>query len=102
MQVDGHTSSFDDYLGCFKSKRRITIKRERRLVLEEEDVRIDSVMGRDILNYDGLVERMFEIYLSTVDKMIWGRQYLTLEFLRPSRKERFCSEYLLPLRTPKI
>ena len=82
-------SSFDDYLGCFKSKRRITIKRERRLVLEEGDVRIDSVMGADILKYDGLVERMFEIYLSTVDKMIWGRQYLTLDFFVRLSKSDF-------------
>ena len=82
-------SSFDDYLRCFKSKRRITIKRERRLVLEEEDIRIDSVMGTDILKYDGLVERMFEIYLSTVDKMIWGRQYLTLDFFQRLAKSDF-------------
>jgi predicted N-acyltransferase len=82
-------ASFDDYLSCFKSKRRITIKRERRLVLEEEGIRIDSVMGADILKYDGLVERMFEIYLSTVDKMIWGRQYLTLDFFQRLAKSDF-------------
>ena len=74
--------TFDDYLGCFKSKRRITIRRERRRVLEDEGIRIDAVVGDDILKYDGLVERMFEIYLSTVDKMIWGRQYLTKEFFQ--------------------
>jgi len=82
-------TSFEEYLGCFKSKRRITIKRERRVVLEEEAIRIDSVMGTDILKYDGLLERMFEIYLSTVDKMIWGRQYLTLEFFQILAKSDF-------------
>ncbi len=72
--------SFDDYLGCFKSKRRITIRRERQKVMEDEAIRIDAVVGKDILKYEGLVERMYHIYKSTVDKMVWGRQYLTLEF----------------------
>ena len=82
-------TSFDEYLLCFKSKRRITIRRERRAVLEEQDIRIDSVRGTDILKYDGLVERMFEIYLSTVDKMVWGRQYLTLDFFQRLAKSDF-------------
>lgn len=82
-------ASFDEYLGCFKSKRRITIKRERRKVLEEEGIRIDAVVGNDILKVDGLVERMFEIYMSTVDKMLWGRQYLTLEFFQLLVKSDF-------------
>jgi predicted N-acyltransferase len=75
-------TNFDEYLACFKSKRRITIRRERQRVLEEQEVRIDAVVGNDIRKYPGLVERMFDIYLSTVDKMIWGRQYLTLEFFQ--------------------
>lgn len=66
--------SFDEYLNCFKSKRRINIRRERRSVLDNENIRVDAVVGRDILKYDGLVQKMFEIYLSTIDKMIWGRQ----------------------------
>jgi len=72
--------SFDEYLSCFKSKRRINIRRERRKVLEDEKIVIQAVTGREILQVDGLVERMFEIYLSTIDKMYWGRQYLTLDF----------------------
>jgi predicted N-acyltransferase len=73
--------TFDDYLGGFKSKRRITIKRERRSVWEDADVTVQAVTGRDILKYDGLVERMFDIYLSTIEKMVpYGRQYLTLDF----------------------
>jgi predicted N-acyltransferase len=81
--------SFDDYLSCFKSKRRITIRRERNKVMHDEDIRIDAVVGKDILKYDGLVERMFDIYLSTVDKVIWGRQYLTLEFFQLLVKSDF-------------
>lgn len=74
--------SFEEYLGCFKSKRRITIRRERAKVLHDENIRIDAVIGKDILQYDGLVERMFEIYLSTIDKLFLGRQYLNLEFFQ--------------------
>lgn len=73
-------TDFDDYLSCFKSKRRITIRRERSKVLEDEKIRVDAIVGKNILKYDGLVERMFEIYKSTIDKMVWGRQYLTLDF----------------------
>lgn len=73
-------TSFQDYLSCFKSKKRITINRERRRVLKDQNIRIDAIKGRDILSYPGLVERMFEIYKSTVDKMFFGNQYLTLEF----------------------
>ena len=81
--------SFDDYLSCFKSKRRITIRRERNSVQEDENIVVEAIVGKDILKHDGLVERMFEIYLSTVDKMIWGRQYLTLEFFQLLAKSEF-------------
>ena len=81
--------SFDDYLTCFKSKRRITIRRERRKVQEDEGIQVDAITGEDILNHEGLVERMFEIYVSTVDKLIWGRQYLNLEFFQLLAKSDF-------------
>ena len=81
--------TFDEYLSCFKSKRRINIRRERRKVLEDENVRINVVAGRDILRYNGLMERMFEIYLSTIEKLIWGRQYLTQEFFQLLAKSDF-------------
>jgi hypothetical protein len=72
--------SFDEYLNCFKSKRRINIRRERRRVTDNENIRVDAVVGRDILKYDGLVQKMFEIYLSTIDKMIWGRQCKFIDY----------------------
>jgi len=93
-------TSFDDYLQCFKSKRRIKIRRERSRVLNDSNVRIDVIRGTDILQYDGLVERMFELYTSTIDRMIlstppWSgtasssggsggihKQYLTLDFFQ--------------------
>ena len=77
--------SFDDYLACFRSKRRIAIRRERAIALNSDNqrIRIDGIAGTDILKVNGLVERMFELYLSTVEKQLyWGRQYLTLEFFQ--------------------
>jgi hypothetical protein len=82
-------SDFEEYLSCFKSKRRIAIRRERAKVQDDEDIRIDAVVGKDILKCDGLVERMFQIYLSTVTKMFWGRQYLTVEFFYLLAKSDF-------------
>jgi len=82
-------TDFEEYLSCFKSKRRIAIRRERTKVQDDEDIRIDAVVGKDILKCDGLVERMFQIYTSTVNKMFWGRQYLTLEFFHLLAKSDF-------------
>jgi predicted N-acyltransferase len=81
-QTHREFESFDEYLSCFKSKRRITIRRERARVLNESSIRVDAIAGSDILKYDGLVDRMYEIYKSTIDKMVWGRQYLSIEFFR--------------------
>lgn len=81
--------NFDEYLSCFKSKRRITIKRERVKVLNESNIRVDAIVGQDILKYDGLIERMFEIYKSTIDKMVWGRQYLTPDFFKQLSQSDF-------------
>ncbi len=75
--------SFDDYLSCFKSKKRINIKRERKKVYIDQNIRIDAIVGKDILKYPGLVRRMFELYKSTVDKQLFfGRQYLNLDFFQ--------------------
>ena len=81
--------SFEDYLSFFKSKKRINIRRERKKVFEDEKIRVDAIYGKDILKYDGLLERMFEIYVSTIQKMYYGRQYLSLEFFQLLGKSDF-------------
>mmetsp|Transcript_7225 Transcript_7225/g.9408 ORF Transcript_7225/g.9408 Transcript_7225/m.9408 type:complete len:529 (+) Transcript_7225:66-1652(+) len=81
--------SFDDYLGIFKSKRRINIRRERKKVRQDEGITIDAIRGKEIFKYPGLMERMFEIYKSTIDKMYFGRQYLTLDFFHMLAKSDF-------------
>jgi uncharacterized protein len=81
--------SFNEYLSCFRSKRRISVKRERLKVREEEGILINAVVGKEILEHEGLIDRLYEIYVSTVDKMYWGRQYLTRDFFRLLAKSSF-------------
>jgi predicted N-acyltransferase len=94
-------TDFEDFLSCFKSKRRIAIRRERAKVQVDDEIRIDVVVGRDILKYDGLVDRMFQIYLSTVNKIFWGRQYLTLEFFQLLAKSDFLDNLCFLCARPK-
>ena len=91
---------FDDYLSFFKSKKRINIKRERRKIFDDEEIRVDAVRGKDILKYEGLVERMFDIYLSTINKMYWGRQYLTLDFFKMLSESDFIDNLLFMCARP--
>ena len=71
-------SSFEDYLQEFKSKRRIKLRRERRSIYEDENIDVSVVAGDSIM--DDLFEQMFYIYKTTIDKMWYGRQYLTRSF----------------------
>lgn len=83
-------ASFDEYLGAFRSKRRVQIKRERR-ELEDQAIVIEALTGDAIP--DALFEPMFRLYKSTIDKLVWGRQYLNqrlFDLLRESWKHRLC------------
>lgn len=71
---------FEDYLADFKSKRRIKMRRERKVVREESGLNIQVLRGAEI-NKE-LMENMFHIYKSTIDKLFFGRQYLTLGFFQ--------------------
>jgi uncharacterized protein len=81
--------SFEEYLSCFRSKRRLSVKRERLKVRQEEGILIEAVVGREILKYEGLIDRIYDIYVSTVDKMRWSRQYLTRDFFNLLAKSSF-------------
>lgn len=69
--------TFDDYLGCFKSKRRAAIRRECREV-EKRNIRIEILDGSGISASQSRLA--YELYLTTVDKHVWGRRYLTHAF----------------------
>ncbi|HEY6227315.1 MAG TPA: GNAT family N-acetyltransferase, partial [Verrucomicrobiae bacterium] len=70
-------SSFDDYLASFRSERRNKVKRERREV---------AVRGITIRAFEGdeltlqHMRTMFRLYKGHVDRLYYGRQYLTREF----------------------
>jgi len=82
--------SFDDYLAAMRSKRRTQVRRELRAVAEA---------GLTIAVHEGdaipdqLFQPMFRIYLSTIEKLYWGRQYLNARFfdeLRRRWKRNLC------------
>lgn len=73
-------SDFNDYLAEFRSKRRSNIRRERKAVREHSGLNIEIVQGADI--DVELMEQMFWIYKSTIDKMYYGRQYLNIDLFR--------------------
>lgn len=77
--------SFEDYLGALRHKRRKEIKRERR-ILGEQDIEIQALVGDQIP--EDLYPEMYRLYLTTVDKYVWGRRYLTPPFFDLLR-ERF-------------
>jgi predicted N-acyltransferase len=82
--------SFDDYLAAMRSKRRTQARHELRAVASAGVV--ISIHEGDAIA-DELFEPMFRIYLSTVEKMYWGRQYLNRRFfdlLRRRWKRNLC------------
>jgi uncharacterized protein len=70
-------ATFDAWLETFKSKRRRTIRRERRdlaaLQLSYE------IWEGDRLDDDAM-RLAFRLYKTTIDKKMWGRQYLNEAF----------------------
>jgi len=78
-------TTFDDYLGSLRSKRRNQVRRERREVAAA-GVEVGVHAGRDIP--DELFPQMYELYARTVDALPWGQRYLNLRFFELAR-ERF-------------
>lgn len=69
--------SFDDYLAQLKSKRRYAVRHER-AALAGQGIEVRALVGDEIP--DAGFAAMFKIYLSTIEKLYWGRQYLTRGF----------------------
>jgi predicted N-acyltransferase len=70
-------TSFDDYLGSLRSKRRNQVRRERR-ELAAQGIEIVAHRGDDVP--EPLVPRMFELYRATIARLPWGQQYLNRRF----------------------
>jgi uncharacterized protein len=69
--------TFDDFISSFDSKRRNQVRRERREV-QAMGVELESKLGSEL--DAAMIDLVFELYLSTVEKHYWGRQYLCREF----------------------
>ncbi len=72
-------SSFDEYLGSFRSDRRNKVKRERR-EMAQRGITIRAVEGQELTR--GHLATMFRLYKDHVDRLYYGRQYLTEEFFK--------------------
>jgi len=73
----GSDHSFDDYLAAFSSKRRNAIRRERRS-LEAAGIEIRALSGAALGAEQARLAHA--LYLTTVDKYVWGRRYLNAAF----------------------
>ncbi len=76
-------ATFDDYLNRLKHKRRAAVRHER-AEMEAQGIRIGVMAGEEIP--DRMFAEMYRIYCSTIEKLYWGRQYLTEEFFDLIRK----------------
>jgi len=86
-------NSFDDYLASFRSDRRNKVKRERREVTQR-GITIRAYEGAE-LTRDHL-RTMFRLYKGHVDRLYYGRQYLTREFF-DELHQRFAANLSLML-----
>ena len=70
-------TSFDDYLNSFRSDRRNKVKRERREIAQR-GITIRAYEGAELTQNH--VRTMFRLYKGHVDRLYYGRQYLTQNF----------------------
>lgn len=85
--------SFDDYLGSFRSDRRNKVKRERR-EMEQRGIIIRAYEGEELAQKH--LRTMFRLYKDHVDRLYYGRQYLTEVFFDELHR-RFAANLCLML-----
>lgn len=86
-------TSFDDYLNSFRSDRRNKVKRERR-EMAQRGIAIRAYEGTELTQNH--VRTMYRLYKGHVDRLYYGRQYLTQEFFDELHR-RFASNLCLML-----
>jgi len=67
--------SFEGYLASFRAKRRAQVRRERRVL---GDVSFEILVGEELSRVSP--QLLYHLYLTTVDKHVWGRRYLNQNF----------------------
>ncbi|HEY7717081.1 MAG TPA: GNAT family N-acetyltransferase [Candidatus Binatia bacterium] len=86
-------NSFDDYLGSFRSDRRNKVKRERR-EMERRGISIRAYEGEELTQKH--LRTMFRLYKGHVDRLYYGRQYLTQRFF-DELQQRFAANICIIL-----
>lgn len=86
-------NSFDDYLASFRSARRNKVKRERREVVQR-GITIRAYEGEELTQNH--LRTMFRLYKGHVDRLYYGRQYLTEELFDELHR-RFAANVCLML-----
>ena len=86
-------ASFDDYLASFRSDRRNKVKRERR-EMEQRGIAIRAYEGAELEAKH--LRTMFRLYKGHIDRLYYGRQYLTQSFFDELHK-RFADHLCLML-----
>jgi len=70
-------AGFEGYLAHLKSKRRYAVRHER-AAMTRQGIAIRVFAGDEIP--EDLLPAMYALYRTTIDKLYWGRQYLTARF----------------------
>ena len=86
-------NSFDDYLASFRSDRRNKVKRERREVAQR-GITIRAYEGDELTQTH--LRTMFRLYKGHIDRLYYGRQYLTQKFFDELQR-RFAAHVCLML-----
>ncbi len=81
--------TFEDFLATLPQKRRTQIRRERKQPALD-GIAIETLGPDDLRGEQGAVisEKMYELYLTTIDKYFYGRRYMKRKFFDLVR-ERF-------------
>jgi len=80
LQFQFHNQNFSDFeqfLASFRSKKRASIRRERREV-HNKKISIEVTNGETLRSADARLAH--QLYLTTIDKHVWGRRYLSEGF----------------------
>ena len=70
-------TTFEDFLSTLPSKKRTQVRRER-AQLARDGVELRTARPDELT--PGLAREMHALYLTTVDKFVYGRRYLTVRF----------------------
>lgn len=76
--------TYEDFLARFQSKRRHQLRRERRAAAEQ-GLTLRTVSGEALKDADPA--EVYRLYLSTVDRHLWGKRHLNRAFFERILKD---------------